>query len=564
MTCRNSQLGYEATFTCTYPDGSIPAFMDQTGAAKKVVLGQLACHEELPEALEMCLLVMGVGEKSRCTVTHHGSALVMKRDTLTPVNARADVAHVPLMYRAEKLFATAQGQAVKKQAAKEKAAKATAEATAPAAADKKSNKKKPDPSLDELLEATKQGEPEIDMERLRELLEKESEKVNKASWICLFSKAAITVEDRRYEYVLELKELTWTDGAPLKRGMPPPPKETEKEEQDRVEQTLEDTKKVRGKGAKALLAGRMFEESKMHAEALVAYRRACKIYAAAESMLMSLANAKQAQKSQRETVKRTLGVVLHNHSSCLRSLAVLAAEAPAGNYVPKVTVNLCNEVAKRCAKQAKDMSKYYLKARIHYVACLVHCGVLEDDYGNNAKGATSELKQLQDRVDTIEIEKFFLEISKEDHKADPVKKEKHADYIMREWKKMKAPVKTLLDQKTQEKKELEKEEKKRKLEQDKIKAQSAGEKLKPKTSSGFKIDFEKSKKREEARKKKEEDRKAKEDEEKAAKDHENVEGDLIKTALPMLSAAVIATGAVAGVGVWLWKMRNRLTKGQPQ
>ena len=40
-----------------------------------------------------------------------------------------------------------------------------------------------------------------------------------------------------------------------------------------------------------------------------------------------------------------------------------------------------------------------------------------------------------------------------------------------------------------------------------------------------------------------------------------IEGDLMKEAAPYLGAAVVATTAVAGLGLWLWKIRNRLTKG---
>jgi len=553
MTSRNTQLGMKVSFTCSNLDGSIPTFMDASGSPKSLILGRFACDETLPEALEVCLLVMGAGEKSRCSVTHHGSALAMSQDKLTP-NARADVAHVPLLQRAVAIFTSVKQDK-----------------------DGKS-------SLSELIAATQTNEPEVDLTRLQCLLEQggfvmegeDAQMMSKASWIVMFSKATGPTEPRK-EYIIELESVEWADGAMPQRGMKPLPKESEEEEQARVQSTLEEAHRTRSQGAQALVTGNMFQAAKMDAEALVAFRRACKLYSAAETMLMTLTNARQAGKLQKEAVKRNLGVVLNNHSMCLRKMALLAEKA---TYVPKVTVNLCNEVAKRCAKQAKDMSKYYLKARFQYVECLAHCGV-EDDRAKGTKSATTEWDLVKKELKTIEAEKFFIQISK-DCLAVPIKeKEKHAEEMYKQYRLKDRLIKSLMVEKKEETKKKE-------------------EAAKAKKGDVFKIDFakqeEKEKKKEELRKKAaaEEEKKRAEQQRAAeikrkmeemlpggggvsSRNHSNrvpvaapkvspeeeaaVAGDLLAEATPVIAAAAVAATAVCGVGLWLWKIRSRLTKG---
>ena len=96
----------------------------------------------------------------------------------------------------------------------------------------------------------------------------------------------------------------------------------------------------------------------MDAEALVSFRRSCKLLAAAESVLLDLINCSHSSLESRKTLRRNLAVIFNAHSTSMRKMAVLAEKAA---YVPRVTVSCCNDVAKLCAESAVDMNKYFLK-----------------------------------------------------------------------------------------------------------------------------------------------------------------------------------------------------------
>jgi len=172
VTMRKSQQGQMATFTCTELDGSVPSFMQ--GGERTMKLGEFCAHAEVPESLEVCLLVMGQGEKARVTVTHHGSGLAINKQL--SLLARADVAHVAPRQIAEKIFA-ATG---KKEA-----------------------------SIDALRAASVAEGVDMDLDKVFEAIEstiEEGRDVTKLEWILAYVHESIGSEAKK-EYILELTKV---------------------------------------------------------------------------------------------------------------------------------------------------------------------------------------------------------------------------------------------------------------------------------------------------------------------------------------------------------------------
>jgi len=408
------------------------------------------------------------------------------------------------------------------------------------------------------LKAVVKAEKGLDIKDVEALLREaaaQDGKVVRTAWDVAFVNACTGSRDKR-EYILELVDITPASEKSFNASA--------EVEQARVTEALELCFKLRVFSSETCVTlGNEFQKAELNSEALILFRRSCKLLAAAQYTLFEVVNCRHATKSQKDALRRNLCMVFFLYSVSVQKMALLAQLSP---YLNKVTVDLCHKVAWLCADQARDMNKWHLKARVDFIKCLMLCGKLIED--ETSKGAPTELKILREEVKSAGNQ-FFPSLKKTPM-GEPDKSSTDPDHE----KKIRDTLKQLLNT--------------HKL-RDRIneKVAAAKEKQETKAQKGLEIAEGLKKKAEKERKLEEqkEQKKQKKAEEaainkilgksetpktlKSKKKSKKSQGTLSKTSsddgedlglFEKVTAGAILSAVVIGTGFALWKLRHRLTK----